>query len=55
MRMGFKSLAIQQRSTEVWRVLGAVKHEFAKFGAVIDKVSKKLEEAQAQLARGNNK
>jgi len=46
MRMGFKSLAIQQRSTEVWRVLGAVKHEFAKFGGVIDKVSRKLDEAQ---------
>ncbi|MGE5268383.1 MAG: DNA recombination protein RmuC [Thiohalocapsa sp.] len=46
MRMGFKSLAIQRRSTEVWKVLGAVKHEFGKFGAVMDKVSKKLDEAQ---------
>jgi DNA recombination protein RmuC len=46
MRMGFKSLAIQRRSTEVWRVLGAVKHEFAKFGVVIDKVSRKLDDAQ---------
>jgi DNA recombination protein RmuC len=46
MRMGFKSLAIQRRSTEVWKVLGAVKHEFAKFGVVIDKVSRKLDEAQ---------
>ena len=46
MRMGFKSLAIQKRSAEVWKVLGAVKHEFAKFGAVLDKVSKKLDDAQ---------
>jgi DNA recombination protein RmuC len=46
MRMGFKSLAIQRRSTEVWKVLGAVKHEFAKFGVVIDKVSRKLDDAQ---------
>jgi DNA recombination protein RmuC len=46
MRMGFKSLAIQKRSTEVWKVLGAVKHEFGKFGDVIDKVSKKLDDAQ---------
>src|SRR5579863_7405411 len=46
MRMGFRSLAIQKRSAEVWKVLGAVKHEFAKFGAVIDKVSKKLDDAQ---------
>ena len=46
MRMGFRSLAIQKRSAEVWKVLGAVKHEFAKFGGVIDKVTKKLDEAQ---------
>jgi DNA recombination protein RmuC len=46
MRMGFKSLAIQQRSTEVWRVLGAVKHEFANFGGFVDKISRKLGEAQ---------
>jgi DNA recombination protein RmuC len=46
MRMGFRSLAIQKRSAEVWRVLGAVKHEFGKFGGVIDKVSRKLDEAQ---------
>lgn len=46
MRMGFKSLAIQQRSTEVWRVLGAVKHEFANFGGFVDRISRKLGEAQ---------
>jgi DNA recombination protein RmuC len=46
MRMGFRSLAIQKRSAEVWKVLGAVKHEFSKFGGVIDKVSKKLDDAQ---------
>jgi DNA recombination protein RmuC len=45
-RMGFRSLAIQKRSAEVWRVLGAVKQEFGKFGGVMDKVSKKLGEAQ---------
>lgn len=46
LRMGFKSLAIQQRSSEVWQVLGAVKTEFDKFGVVLDKVHKKLGEAQ---------
>jgi len=46
MRMGFRSLAIQKRSAEVWKVLGAVKHEFATFGGFMDKVSKKLGEAQ---------
>jgi DNA recombination protein RmuC len=49
LRMGFRSLAIQKRSAEVWKVLGAVKHEFSKFGGVIDKVSKKLDEAQTVL------
>jgi DNA recombination protein RmuC len=46
LRMGFRSLAIQQRSSEVWKVLSAVKTEFEKFGGILDKVHKKLEEAQ---------
>jgi DNA recombination protein RmuC len=46
LRMGFRTLAIQQRSSEVWRVLSAVKTEFDKFGGILDKVHKKLEEAQ---------
>lgn len=46
LRMGFRSLAIQKRSSEVWQVLGAVKTEFGKFGDVLDKVHKKLGEAQ---------
>ena len=45
-RMGFRTLAIQERSSEVWKVLGNVKHEFGKFGDVLDKVQKKLGEAQ---------
>jgi DNA recombination protein RmuC len=49
LRMGFRSLAVQKRSAEVWKVLGAVKHEFAKFGGVLDKVGKKLDEAQKVL------
>ena len=49
LRMGFKSLAIQQRSSEVWQVLGAVKTEFDKFGVVLDKVHKKLGEAQSAV------
>lgn len=46
LRMGFRSLAIQKRSSEVWQVLGAVKVEFSKFGNAVNKVSKKLDEAQ---------
>jgi DNA recombination protein RmuC len=46
LRMGFRTLAIQQRSSEVWQVLSSVKQEFGKFGDVLDKVEKKLSEAQ---------
>jgi DNA recombination protein RmuC len=45
LQMGFRTLAIEKRSSEVWQVLGAVKTEFAKFGEVMDKVQKKLQEA----------
>ncbi|MBM4244904.1 MAG: DNA recombination protein RmuC [Deltaproteobacteria bacterium] len=45
LQMGFRTLAIQERSSEVWRVLGAVKTEFRKFGDVLDGVKKKLDQA----------
>lgn len=44
LQMGFRTLAIQKRSSEVWKVLGAVKSEFGKFGDMLDKVKKKLDE-----------
>jgi DNA recombination protein RmuC len=53
--MGFKSLAIQQRSSEVWQVLGVVKTEFSKFGVVLDKVHKKLGEAQNAVEDANKR
>jgi len=43
--MGFQTLAIQKRSSEVWRILGAVKTEFGKFGDSLKAVGKKLEQA----------
>lgn len=49
LQMGFRTLAIEKRSSEVWKVLGAVKTEFGKFGEVLDKVSEKLEQAQKQI------
>mgnify|MGYP002508281159 CR=1 FL=1 len=45
--MGFKTLAIEQRSQEVWDTLRAVKSEFIKFGDMLDK-------AQKQLSMGKN-
>jgi DNA recombination protein RmuC len=49
LQMGFRTLAIEQRSSEVWQVLGAVKGEIAKFGDAFDKVKKKLFEATRQM------
>lgn len=45
LQMGFRTLAIQRRSSEVWEILGAVKTEFEKYGGVLEKVQKKLQEA----------
>ncbi len=49
LQMGFRTLAIEQRSSEVWKVLGAVKTEFGKFGEALDKVHKKLTEASNSI------
>lgn len=45
LQMGFRTLAIEKRSSEVWSLLGAVKTEFGRFGEVLDKTQKKLQEA----------
>ena len=45
LQMGFRTLAIQKRSSEVWNLLGAIKGEFKKFGEVIEKVETKIREA----------
>lgn len=49
LQLGFRTLAIQQRSSEVWTVLGAVKTEFGKFAEVLSKVKRKLDEASSQI------
>lgn len=49
LQMGFKTLAVQKRSAEVWKVLGSVKNEFEKFGEVIDATQKRLEQANSEL------
>ncbi len=49
LRMGFRTLAIEQRASEVWTVLGAVKTEFGKFGEVLDKVRRQLGTASRTL------
>ena len=55
LQMGFRTLALEKRSAEVWEVLGAVKSEFAKFGAVLDKTRRKLDEAQSTIAEAQTR
>jgi DNA recombination protein RmuC len=45
LQMGFRTLAIQKRTSEVWNVLGVVKTEFGRFGDLLDRTKKKLQEA----------
>ncbi|MGH7039973.1 MAG: DNA recombination protein RmuC [Stellaceae bacterium] len=49
LRMGFRTLAIQERSSEVWQVLRAVRTEFARYGETLDRVQKKLHEASTSI------
>jgi len=45
LQLGFRTLAIEKRSSEVWNMLGAVRTEFSKFGIVLEKTRKKIQEA----------
>ncbi len=49
LQMGFRTLAIQKRSSEVWQVLGAIQTEFGKFGVLLERTQKKLNEANSEL------
>jgi DNA recombination protein RmuC len=55
LQMGFRTLAIQKRSSEVWKVLGAVKTEFTKFGDILENVEKKLEQASKTIGTAKSK
>ena len=49
LQMGFRTLAIEKRSSEVWELLGSVKTEFGRFGDVLAKTKKKLQEASSSI------
>lgn len=49
LQMGFRTLAIEKRSSEVWGVLGAIKTEFGKFGEILEATRKKLEQATRSI------
>ncbi|GHT13480.1 DNA recombination protein RmuC [Bacteroidia bacterium] len=49
LQMGFKTLAIEKRSSEVWEILGAVKTQFSTFGDILEKTKKKLQQAASVI------
>ncbi len=49
LQMGFKTLAIEKRSSEVWKLLGVVKTEFRKFGDILEKTKQKIDQASNTL------
>ncbi len=55
LQMGFRTLAIEKRSSEVWKLLGAVKTEFGRFGDLLDKTHKKLVEASNTIEDASKK
>lgn len=55
LQMGFRTLTVEKRSSEVWHLLGVVKTEFSKFGDILDKTHKKLQEATNQIENASKK
>ncbi len=55
LQMGFRTLAIQKRSSEVWKILGAVKTEWTKYGDLLLKIHKKLDEASNVVSEAQSK
>jgi DNA recombination protein RmuC len=55
LQMGFRTLAIEQQTSEVWRLLDAVRIEFGKFGEVLDKTQKKLREASDTIEKASTR
>ncbi|GJQ64731.1 MAG: DNA recombination protein RmuC [Melioribacteraceae bacterium] len=55
LRLGFRTLAIEKRSSEVWKLLGVVKSEFNKFGDILDKTQLKLDQASKSISDASRK
>ncbi|VAX35177.1 DNA recombination protein RmuC [hydrothermal vent metagenome] len=55
LQMGFRTLAVEKRSSEVWKLLGVVKTEFGKFGDILEKTNDKLKEASRTMEKAASK
>lgn len=54
-RMGFASLGVEKKASQIWQLLGAVKTEFGKFGDILDKTHRKLQEASNSIESASKK
>jgi DNA recombination protein RmuC len=55
LQMGFRTLALEKRTSEVWETLGAVKTEFGKFGEVLAATRKKLDDAATIIGKAETR
>jgi len=55
LQVGFRTLAIQKKSAEVWNILSAIKSEFGKFGTVLEQTQKKLQEASNTIEKASHR
>ena len=55
LQMGFRTLAVEKRASEVWQLLGAVRNEFVKFGDILDKTHTRLKQASEEIESATRK
>ena len=55
LQVGFRTLAIQKKSSEVWKILASIKQEFGKFGTLLDQTQKKLQEASNTIEKASHR
>lgn len=55
LQMGFRTLAVEKRASEVWQLLGAVRNEFVKFGDILDKTHTRLKQASEEIELATRK
>ena len=53
LQVGFRTLAIQKKTSEVWKILASIKQEFGKFGTILDQTQKKLQEASNNIEKAS--
>jgi DNA recombination protein RmuC len=55
LQLGFRSLAVEKRTSEIWDLLGAVRTEFGKFGDILEKTKEKLDSASKEIDKAGTR